>query len=460
MISNLIVDYTKEGKINNIEYSNIEYVNNFTKRIKFYNPMVNEPLHKFWYYIPNAKIIKKGPNNISIVTSSSEKQLIESLNSLDETTNKIIRNIKGDYTIEPSIILNSNYPPMMNLIIDSESIIYNHNNEVSDITLIKPNSKIMTYIELDCVILGSKEAFKKWRIIQMKEIKPMELGFNLFHQQNANPNPNPNININMFNQNQSIPYTIPNPNLNQQYQQSQQSQNTNQLPKNQQNQQINQTTKDKPTGNMGLNGFIPPTQQQLLDMMGKLKKSSNGPHHSQKKTEHKSHMQLKKKDEEKCEIPIAPPPPIEPEQETKQEIQSQSLVSVIKPELKTEFKSKLEMRDNEKKLLEDMRTSLEEWKEQQNKDKISHDNDIKLWDNLIEKINKIIEENKSKDNMSESLTDIISQNISQNNSHSDDEEDEEIFVIKRPTVIKQTKQNEVEEEDDEVMILKPTIKNR
>ena len=89
MINNLVVDYNKSTKINNIEYSAIESINTFTKRIKFYNPEVSEPLHKFWYMVGNAKIIKKNQNILSIALSSTDTKLIESIKNLDEKVNNI-----------------------------------------------------------------------------------------------------------------------------------------------------------------------------------------------------------------------------------------------------------------------------------------------------------------------------------------------------------------------------------
>ena len=88
MLNNYLVNYNMDTQINNIEYGNIEYVNSFTQKIKFYNPNVNEPLHKFWYFIPNAKMTNKTNNSITIALCSNDKNLIESIKNLDTKTNR------------------------------------------------------------------------------------------------------------------------------------------------------------------------------------------------------------------------------------------------------------------------------------------------------------------------------------------------------------------------------------
>jgi hypothetical protein len=180
MIHNLIVDYNKSTKINAIEHSNVESVNSFTRKIRFFNPNINEPLHKFWYHIPNAKLIKKGSGTITVVLSSNDTNLIESIKNLDDATSEIIKNHNEHYRIDRSISLSVNYPPMLTLIVDHDSKCFNHDNSSISYMNIKNGTKIQIYIEFESIMMGSTECYRKWRILQLKEIKSLDMTVNLF----------------------------------------------------------------------------------------------------------------------------------------------------------------------------------------------------------------------------------------------------------------------------------------
>lgn len=182
MINELIVDYNKNDTITNIENSGSERVNTFTTRINFYNPLVDIPLHKFWFFIPNAKLIKKKQNMIQIVLSRNEKNLINSINSLDNLVNNITQQYNTDIKyINPSIIQSNNYPPILELMIDNYSRCYNNNDEVINYLLLNNGEKIQLYIEFESVIINSTQCTKKWKVLQMKKEKNIDMTVNLFN---------------------------------------------------------------------------------------------------------------------------------------------------------------------------------------------------------------------------------------------------------------------------------------
>lgn len=180
MIHNFVVDYNKSTKINNIEYSNTESVNTFTKKIKFFNPEISEPLHKFWYFVPNAKLIKKSSGILTLALSSTDTNLIESLKNLDDKTDVVLKKIHQSIKSTPSIKLSQNFPPVIEACVDGESKCYDQDNKPIVFMNIKNNSKIQLYMEFDCITFGSNRCERKWRVIQMKENKPIDLNANMF----------------------------------------------------------------------------------------------------------------------------------------------------------------------------------------------------------------------------------------------------------------------------------------
>lgn len=180
-INNFIVDYNKTPQIECVEKSNLESVNAFVRKIEFYNPKINEPLHKFWYFIPNAKLTKKAKGSINIVLSSSETKLIESIKSLDTKVDNILKTINPRYSTEPSIKEQQDYPPSFELCIDNDCMCYDQDNNTINYMKIVNGAKVLLYIEFESVTIGSK-CTRNWKVMQIKETKSIDLSTNLFTQ--------------------------------------------------------------------------------------------------------------------------------------------------------------------------------------------------------------------------------------------------------------------------------------
>jgi len=240
MINNLLYDYKKNDRITKIENGGIELANSFTKKINFYNPETDEPLHKFWFYIPNAKLIKKQKNKIQIVLSRNDIKLINSLCSLDDlvdsTINKLDNNIK---TIYPTVIQSNSYPPILELIVDYNSLCYNSNNEQINFMSIYAGAKLKLYIELESVTIYSTKCTKKWRVIQIKKEKKIDLTVNLFDT----PLPPPPLPISIRTSTTNKQISLP----------------------------VKKVTNKTPVTPTSGTYYAPPTQNQLLDALNQLK---------------------------------------------------------------------------------------------------------------------------------------------------------------------------------------------
>lgn len=343
MIHNFVVDYNKTTKINNIEFANPEKISVFTQKMRFYNPDISEPLHKFWYFIPNAKLIKKGQGLLTIVLSSSDTNLIESLKSLDEKTDHIIKKIIPGKPISPTIKISSNFPPVLEVNVDTESKCYDQENAVTNYMSIKNNAKIQLYMEFDSVVSGADRCERKWRVIQLKENKPIDLNANMFdivaqtqqHTTNVmntfypspishpvhlassysmnpyNPVPVQQMSVAPYHLSHGlhIPPAPPPPPLSSLYSPP--------------------PLREEKQNSVGGTLFQPPTQDQLMSMIGKLKKpkinDSKKPQNESVLAKDRidqsfSHSQsvLQKEDEHISNIPEAPPLNFVQESETEQ----------------------------------------------------------------------------------------------------------------------------------------------
>jgi hypothetical protein len=368
MIRNLVVDYIKNPLVTAVQHSPVEVISMLTKRIRFFNPSVDEPLHKFWYFIPKAKITERTSGNITIVLSNNDTKLIESITSLDDKIDAIIKGINPRALTEKSLKISQNYPPMTDLYINSDSKCYDTENKSIKITDIKINAKVQIYIELDYASITTRKAEKKWKILQLKTHSMLDLnssnlfdkedieislnfpsfsnplvpdytksngsfppnGFHQYsiHNQTASPyspfnppyNHNPYIpQHSLYNIQGSIPQTVPG-SLSSGIHNS--TAHTTSFNNNNEN-----TIKKDDEKVFGGSIFQPPTKDELLDMIGKLKKSTNKNEKDGKKNGKKSGRKDGKKDEKNKKVihnsnsvqaldlpPPAPPltPPLNP----------------------------------------------------------------------------------------------------------------------------------------------------
>lgn len=181
MINNLIYDYNKNDTIDAIDNSKIEVVNRFTTKINFYNPYVDEPLHKFWFFIPIAKIININRYSVSVAISRNNKKLLNSISSLDTLVDNITRMLNNNIeNIRPSLTQNNNYPPTLELYIDNNTRFFNNKKKEIVFSELSNNTKVKLYIEFTNILINSNKCQKKWKIIQIQQENKIDLTNNLF----------------------------------------------------------------------------------------------------------------------------------------------------------------------------------------------------------------------------------------------------------------------------------------
>ena len=179
MINNLLFDYNESSQIDNILSSGIHYYNAMSCKINFYNPLVSTPMQKFWYHIPNAKIIRKDHKLIYIALPTNSNKLFDSIKNLDCKTQQFYEDDDRFKSIAPSIIYDDNLPPCMQIYITPQSRCFSHENKIINHVNLQ-NENIKLYIEFDSIISTHSGCKRIWNLLQLKEHVPIDLNVSFF----------------------------------------------------------------------------------------------------------------------------------------------------------------------------------------------------------------------------------------------------------------------------------------
>jgi hypothetical protein len=462
-INNFIVDYNKSSQIETVENSNLESVNSFTRKMKFYNPKINEPLHKFWYFIPNAKLTKKTKGIVSIVLSSADTNLIKSIKSLDDKVDQILRSNNVKYSPEPSIKESQNYPPVLELCVDNDSVCYDQGNNTVNFMKITNGSKILLYIELESVMIGSTKCTRNWRVMQMKETKSIDLSTNLFAQPTFDPQQFPSplpgypyqpishmhpIPPNMLPHTQPIQHMQHNPYAQYPGYYPQTDYPQMQLPPgripqppssrggripppppiNQHNKSKEKQSEQKKSGPSEGSVYQPPTEDQLLNMIGKLKKA----------TKHDNNIPITPKSNDSLQIePSLPIPPLIKKNHSIEDTGMVSTKDILtsnnipdNPQCQNKENTNT-IDDNEKEELSHLiKTTIDEQLLIAKRHRKRFDTDYKKITDIMAKIENIIESNtKEQQLLNDTISDTEQMNNNENKIDQYDSDEEDPFMI-------------------------------
>ena len=269
-MNDYIVNYNKTTTIERIECGDVEMINSFYRRLKIYNPSVDEPMHKFWYYIQKAKLKRKEKNAMIVAIPSTNTKLIESIANLDEKINDLLMKKKiHSKKIEPSIITNEFNPPTMKLHFDDDSKAYDSERNSIKFMNISNNSNISVLIELDFIIISGNIS-RRWKIIGMEDLSTSIKIGDLLTSLKSNHSQHQIYGKNDFIPLNPIPSLMPMPPPPPPTLFYTQNENISEN-KNDITLQKQQPKKEIKTVEV----YRPPTELQLQDMLGKLKKSKN-----------------------------------------------------------------------------------------------------------------------------------------------------------------------------------------
>ena len=191
-IFQLITDITTD---NNISYDNLEKYNGGFMKLNIYNPTIPIPMHKFWFFIENVKIIKITNNIIEIALSDIyNKTLIDYINKIESKIQQYI----NDNIVKKNILKNTIEKvnvsfPIMKIKINENSILYNENDELIEQHSLQQNNIVNIFIELNNIIIN-KNIYQSWLsfdIIQIKQNKLYDIKKSFFIKKNIPPPPPP-----------------------------------------------------------------------------------------------------------------------------------------------------------------------------------------------------------------------------------------------------------------------------
>ena len=152
--------------------------------IDIFNADINHPLHKFWFFIPRAKVIDKTNKSITLALSNNEDDT-KLVKYIEELENRILKSTKENLfnsikKIIKSFAMKENYPPTIILDIREDIPIFNYNDEETNINGIENNSLISMFIELDNVMASFDQVWILWKILQIKKLDNIDLKKSFF----------------------------------------------------------------------------------------------------------------------------------------------------------------------------------------------------------------------------------------------------------------------------------------
>lgn len=183
-INDLIYDY-KNNSLDKIIYK-MEGINSyFGRKILIYNPYSSNPLQKFWLYIERCKITYVSKTKISVALSISDvtQKLISFMNDLTDKIKETLKStLSSTNTVFNKLTLSDTYAPILDLMINSDSIIFNKNNDLCfSIEEVKKIIYCGVFIELDQIHLLNDCALPSWKILQLKELDVVDMKQSFFN---------------------------------------------------------------------------------------------------------------------------------------------------------------------------------------------------------------------------------------------------------------------------------------
>ena len=173
-----ITDISK--KLDNIQVCGVnDNTDMLYSKIYIYNPHLDEPLHKFWFHIKNAKIVNNKSAEIVISNNENDTKVIEYIDSI---VDKIKEHFKQNIIVNTSIEKTENYPSRMH--INNTKTIYFDENEIeTDSNKFVKGKSITCIIELSELLVNGNELWIKWNLLQVKILNDIDLKKPMFKPQ-------------------------------------------------------------------------------------------------------------------------------------------------------------------------------------------------------------------------------------------------------------------------------------
>jgi hypothetical protein len=167
----------------NIIY-NIENINYFTDKIILYNANSTIPLHKFWVYINKSKVVKiLSINKIKtlFMALSVKNDFTEHIKMIESKCNDKLKsdNVTKINVSSKLVDFNKSFP-VMELSLDSETIMFDLDNNKKDIMDLNVGTELELICELENFIYSTKSLKSTWRIVQLKKTRLIDLNVPLF----------------------------------------------------------------------------------------------------------------------------------------------------------------------------------------------------------------------------------------------------------------------------------------
>ena len=185
MIDSLLANINDTDDIDP-HYGKLNNTNNDYLKLDVYNSKCVAPLHKYWFKLETSKIISINKNNttmLKIVLSKTHNiNLIKYITTLENKIFEHCKTLKEDIMIKKTFGKQKNYPPILNVKINSSTHIFNNDNKNVNEDYLHINDNISIYFELKNIWINTetKIFWLDLCALQIQTKKLIDLSHSLF----------------------------------------------------------------------------------------------------------------------------------------------------------------------------------------------------------------------------------------------------------------------------------------
>jgi hypothetical protein len=147
----------------------------FAKTIIIYNSLVDIPLHKIWIHINRCKICNVNGLELKIALSNQDKKNVELIENLE---NKILEKLRVDISdnlyFKTELDLKDSFAPTLGITFDMDTVFFKYDGNESDqkTTIIKGRD-VSIILELCHLNFSRNTLVPQWKALQIKQHEPI-----------------------------------------------------------------------------------------------------------------------------------------------------------------------------------------------------------------------------------------------------------------------------------------------
>lgn len=158
--------------------------------IDIYNGKIDQPLQKFWFYIPKAKVFDINDNSIRLALTNTDQDT-KLINYIENLENNIFSHIKKKFLntvrkINRTFLKSKLFTPVIKLDYTRDTVFFNESDDEIALSSnhLNQNDMVGIYLELNNVLTSGNEMWAMWKILQLKKLEGVNLRKSFFKPTN------------------------------------------------------------------------------------------------------------------------------------------------------------------------------------------------------------------------------------------------------------------------------------